>query len=268
MPVKSMVRPVMKPVLRDWSQVLMQQDNLRSRTWAPRRSEAYIGVLIDDLITLGTREPYRMFTSRAEYRLTLRQDNADRRLTEIGRELGLVDEIRWRRFCKKREAIETLGQELKSSYVRAKDNRIEKLLDQSLTREYSLYELLKRPEVHIEELLLSADFVCEDNEVFEQVEIDCKYHGYIARQSAEIERLRSHQESPLPVAFDYSQVTGLSNEVVQKLNEVKPVTLGQAGRISGVTPAAVSLLMIYMKKQKADSKNLVEKAVEVNSSPT
>ena len=116
--------------------------------------------------------------------------------------------------------------------------------------------------------MLSADLVCEDNEVFEQVEIDCKYHGYIARQSAEIERLRAHQESPLPVAFDYSQVTGLSNEVVQKLNEVKPITLGQAGRISGVTPAAVSLLMIYMKKQKADSKNLVEKPVEVNSSPT
>ncbi|MBT4161661.1 MAG: tRNA uridine-5-carboxymethylaminomethyl(34) synthesis enzyme MnmG, partial [Gammaproteobacteria bacterium] len=221
--------------------------------WAPKRNEAYIGVLIDDLITLGTREPYRMFTSRAEYRLTLRQDNADRRLTEMGRELGLVDDRRWRRYSEKCEQIESLEGELSQRFVLPGDNDIEVMLGQALSRENTLIDLLKRPEVNITDLVGVVSIAFTDTEVLEQVEIDCKYEGYIARQTEEIARIKAHQEMPLPQSLDYTEVKGLSNEVVQKLDQVRPATLGQASRISGVTPAAISLLMIFLKKTKKGS---------------
>lgn len=217
--------------------------------WCPRRSEAYIGVLIDDLITMGTREPYRMFTSRAEYRLILRQDNADRRLTEMGRELGIVSDDRWSRFCEKRDQVDRLSGEMKSGYIQPGDAAIESLLGKTLAREYSLYDLAKRPEVKVVDLLRAIGHEALPEDVTEQVEIACKYQGYITRQQDEIDRVRAQQDFPLPVDLDYAGIHGLSNEVVQKLNQVKPATLGQAGRISGVTPAAVSLLLVHLKKQ-------------------
>lgn len=216
--------------------------------WCPKRSEAYIGVLIDDLITLGTLEPYRMFTSRAEYRLILRQDNADRRLTEVGRHMGLVDDARWQRYSEKRDAVEALSHNITRQFVQAGNPAVEALLSKPLSREYSLSDLVKRPEINISDLLKAVHIEAPDPEVNEQVEIDVKYQGYIDRQTAEIERLKGQQELPLPDDLNYAAINGLSNEVIQKLNDVRPATLGQASRISGVTPAAVSLLLVYLKK--------------------
>ncbi len=223
-------------------------------TWTPARSEAYIGVLIGDLITMGTKEPYRMFTSRAEYRLILRQDNADRRLTEIGHRLGLVDDARWARFCEKTELIEKRKNELSKHWCQAGDRPMETYLGQILNREYSLADLLRRPDVGIEALLAVVNKKWDDQEVNEQIEIDLKYEGYIARQQAEVERNRSQHGAPIPANLSYEEIRGLSNEVRQKLQQVRPETIGQASRISGVTPAAVSLLLIHLKKRQLSSR--------------
>jgi tRNA uridine 5-carboxymethylaminomethyl modification enzyme len=217
-------------------------------SWCPSRQEAYIGVLIDDLITMGTKEPYRMFTSRAEYRLILRQDNADRRLTDMGRSMGLVDDARWRRYCTKREQIEALNLEVTNRFVQPGATGVEALLKSPLSHEYSLIELVKRPEVDITSLLQATGIDAPDAEVREQVEIDAKYQGYIVRQQNEIERVEAQQNLQLPSDIDYTSIPGLSNEVVQKLETVRPGTLGQAGRIPGVTPAAISLLLVHLKK--------------------
>ncbi|MDX9874584.1 MAG: tRNA uridine-5-carboxymethylaminomethyl(34) synthesis enzyme MnmG [Spongiibacteraceae bacterium] len=220
--------------------------------WTPRRDEAYIGVLVDDLITLGTREPYRMFTSRAEYRLLLREDNADLRLTEKARELGLIDDERWARFCDKRERIERERQRLATTWVQPGSPAaaaIEPKLQQPLAHEYSLLDLLKRPELNYADVANLRGSGEDDAEVAEQVEIQAKYSGYIDRQAEEIARLRRYEALRLPEELDYHQVDGLSHEVRQKLIDSRPGTLGQASRIPGVTPAAVSLLMIYLKKR-------------------
>ncbi len=222
--------------------------------WSPRREEAYIGVLVDDLITLGTREPYRMFTSRAEYRLLLREDNADLRLTEKGRELGLVDDQRWSVFCAKREGMEREQMRLKTSWIQPGTDKAEKvnaLLDKPISHEYSLLDLLRRPEVEYLPLMQAAGFEAEAPAVAEQVEILAKYAGYIDRQADEVEKLRASENTVLPADFDYAAVSGLSNELRQKLQDIRPQTLGQASRISGMTPAAISLLRIYLKKHSA-----------------
>jgi tRNA uridine 5-carboxymethylaminomethyl modification enzyme len=218
--------------------------------WYPTRDQAYLGVLVDDLITLGTKEPYRMFTSRAEYRLLLREDNADARLTEIGRKLGLVDDVRWRVFSEKQEAIAQQTQRMKETFIHPQTEfaqRFTEMTGQELARENNLLDLLKRPQVSFEQLATLTETQVAP-EVGEQIEISAKYSGYIDRQQEEVARLRQSEEMVMPPDFDYDRVQGLSNEVRLKLKTIKPATLAQAGRISGVTPAAVSLLMIYLKK--------------------
>nr|WP_312509060.1 tRNA uridine-5-carboxymethylaminomethyl(34) synthesis enzyme MnmG [Pseudomonas luteola] len=223
-------------------------------SWCPRRDEAYLGVLVDDLITLGTQEPYRMFTSRAEYRLILREDNADLRLTEQGRQLGLVDDARWEAFCLKRERITLEEQRLKSTWVRpgtVQGDAIAERFGTPLTHEYNLQSLLSRPEIDYVGLMEVTGGVIEDAQVAEQVEIKTKYAGYIERQQDEIERLRSSESIRLPADLDYTAISGLSKEIQHKLSQGRPETLGQASRIPGVTPAAISLLMIHLKKRSA-----------------
>jgi tRNA uridine 5-carboxymethylaminomethyl modification enzyme len=219
--------------------------------WSPRRDEAYIGVLVDDLITMGTKEPYRMFTSRAEYRLILREDNADLRLTEIGRELGLVGDERWAAFCDKKEAIEKENERLASTWVQPnseESGKLESLGEAKLSREYNLHDLLKRPGLNYGDVASLKGEAVENQQVAEQVEIQAKYSGYIERQKEEIEQMRRYENTALPADLDYSVIGGLSNEVIQKLETVKPETLGTASRIQGITPAAVSQILVHLKK--------------------
>ncbi|MGA0795335.1 MAG: tRNA uridine-5-carboxymethylaminomethyl(34) synthesis enzyme MnmG [Quisquiliibacterium sp.] len=235
-------------------------------SWTPRRDQAYLGVLVDDLITRGVSEPYRMFTSRAEYRLSLREDNADLRLTETGRKLGVVDDARWEAFCRKREAIDAELQRLRTISVNPKmlsAERAIELIGQPIERDYTLAELLRRPDVRYELLVQLAEpgiaaraeelgldtLRCE--QVVEQIEIQSKYAGYIARQQAEVARHEHNENLPIPEDFDYAQVRGLSNEVRAKLVAQRPATVGIAARISGVTPAAISLLLVFLKKRRA-----------------
>ena len=236
--------------------------------WCPKRSEAYLGVMVDDLITRGVADPYRMFTSRAEYRLSLREDNADLRLTEQGRALGLVDDTRWNAFCQKRDAIAAEQERLKSTWVNPKILPAEdaiRVLGKAIEHEYNLFELLRRPEVSYEALMtlpvatsaeqenchgepeISAK-IANNPAVIEQLEISAKYQGYIDRQAEEVARSASYENTVLPDELDYSAVAGLSNEVRQKLMLNKPQTIGQASRIQGVTPAAISLLLIHLKR--------------------
>ncbi|QSL94696.1 tRNA uridine-5-carboxymethylaminomethyl(34) synthesis enzyme MnmG [Ectopseudomonas toyotomiensis] len=225
--------------------------------WCPRRDEAYIGVLVDDLITLGTQEPYRMFTSRAEYRLILREDNADLRLTEKGRELGLIDDERWAAFEAKREGIVQEEQRLKSTWVRPgtpQGDAIAARFGTPLAHEYNLLNLLARPEIDYATLVELTDAPVVDNQVAEQVEIKTKYAGYIDRQQDEIAKLRASEDTKLPDDLDYASISGLSKEIQFKLGNTRPATLGQASRIPGVTPAAISLLLIHLKKRSAGQK--------------
>lgn len=223
-------------------------------SWCPSRDQAYLGVLVDDLITQGVSEPYRMFTSRAEYRLMLREDNADMRLTEAGRKLGLVDDVRWEAFQRKQEAIEREQQRLRRTFVHPSQvpaETLQQVFGKVLEREYSMFELLRRPEISYEALLSlpNAGVGEDDPQVRQQLEIAAKYQGYIDRQADEIEKLKGSEQYPLPASLDYSEVHGLSIEVQQKLAKQRPETIGQAGRISGVTPAAISLLLVHLKRK-------------------
>ncbi len=229
--------------------------------WCPRRNEAYLGVLVDDLTTRGVNEPYRMFTSRAEYRLSLREDNADHRLTAIGRDLGCVDDLRWAAYCTKRERIERELGRLKSTWVNPRildKDQSTAIFGKPLEREHTLYDLLKRPDVRLADLARlrqedgravdASDPELLDGAVAQQLEIAAKYEGYIVRQQLDIDRQESHESTRLPAAFDYAAVRGLSIEVRQKLQAQRPETLGQAARISGVTPAAIALLLVFLKR--------------------
>jgi len=227
--------------------------------WTPKRNEAYLGVLVDDLVTRGVTEPYRMFTSRAEFRLSLREDNADMRLTEIGRQLGIVDDIRWDAFNRKRDAVANEIERLKSTWVNPRilpAEQAESLLGKQIEREYSLFDLLKRPEVSYPALLalrdtdgkvLGGDGVA-DAAAAEQVEIQVKYAGYVSRQQEDVRRQAEQEEQPIPADLDYDAIGSLSIEVRQRLKAARPATIGQAGRISGVTPAAIGLLLIHLKR--------------------
>ena len=227
--------------------------------WCPRRDQAYIGVLVDDLISLGTNEPYRMFTSRAEYRLLLREDNADIRLTSLGRDMGLVDDHRWDVFCKKQDSISIELQRIKTIWVQPGTDRADAmnpLLDKPVTREYSLADLLSRPNVNYLQMEAalkgtSGELPEIDPLVSEQIEIQLKYQGYITRQEEDIQKLKRQENTAFPEDFDYQHIDGLSNELKQKLMKAKPVSIAKASRIPGITPAAVSLLLIYLKKHQA-----------------
>ncbi len=229
-------------------------------SWCPRRDEAYLGVLVDDLSTLGTKEPYRMFTSRAEYRLLLREDNADLRLTEKGHKLGLVSEDRWVKFNEKRESIELELQRLRSLWVHPNSPLLDVLnpeLNTPISREASFEDLLRRPEMDYPKLMSLEGFGpgLEDQRAAEQVQIQVKYSGYIQRQQDEIDKAVKHETTGLPLDLDYQEVPGLSNEVIAKLNDHKPETIGQASRISGMTPAAISILLVHLKRRGLLRKN-------------
>jgi tRNA uridine 5-carboxymethylaminomethyl modification enzyme len=226
--------------------------------WYPKRSEAYLGVLVDDLVTRGTNEPYRMFTSRAEYRLMLREDNADLRLTPFGRELGLITDSRWSKFCKKRDAVEKEKIRLENTWISpgaADGHQLAVLLGQPLRKDQRLLDLLKRPELNYKALMTlpTAGPGVDDEKVIEQLENTALYSGYIERQQDEVLRNQKQESLPIPKGFDYHQINGLSNEVTQKLVEATPITVGQAARISGVTPAAISLLLVYLKREASPS---------------
>jgi tRNA uridine 5-carboxymethylaminomethyl modification enzyme len=220
--------------------------------WVPSRDQSYIGVMVDDLIRLGTKEPYRMFTSRAEYRLLLREDNADLRLTEIGRKLGVVGDEQWKIFSNKNDLIETERQRLKSTWIQAGSEQaaiVEAKTQSKVVREYSLFDLLKRPELTYADVASLKGEAITDERAAEQIEIAAKYSGYVDRQQDEIDRLRVYENTLIPEDFDFSLVEGLSNEVKQKLTQARPKTLARAQSISGITPAAISQLLMYLKKQ-------------------
>ena len=227
----------------------------QKEAWSPRRDEAYLGVLVDDLITHGTKEPYRMFTSRAEYRLQLREDNADLRLTETGRALGLVDDARWQRFDAKREAIARETGRLRALWAtpaNALGREVADTLGVQVSRETNVLDLIKRPELDYAKLMAvpSIGPAVDDAQVAEQVEIGVKYAGYLDRQRDEIERQQRNESTPIPAGFDFASVRGLSAEVQQKLERVQPETIGQAQRIPGMTPAAISLLLVHLERAR------------------